>query len=242
MARTRFFDGPLPRILAHRGLATAAPENSLAAFRPALAAGATHLETDARASADGVAVLIHDPRIGPEGPEVAGLPLAELRQRLPGLCTLAEALAALPGARFNIDVKDIRAAGPVAAAIDAAGAAERVLITSFRAARRLATTRALPATATSASSAEVALALTGVRLRLRPLTRLALARVDALQIPERFGRLDLTDPRLIAAVHAAGAEVHYWVVNDPERMRDLVRRGADGVVTDRPDLATAALR
>ena len=55
-----YFDGPTPRVIAHRGLTIAAPENTLRAFRAALDAGATHLETDVHATVDGVAVLLHD--------------------------------------------------------------------------------------------------------------------------------------------------------------------------------------
>ncbi|MDQ1530743.1 MAG: glycerophosphoryl diester phosphodiesterase [Microbacteriaceae bacterium] len=242
MARTAWFDGPLPRILAHRGLALDVPQNSIGAFRAALAAGATHLETDARATADGTAVLVHDPRLGSDGPEVGSLRLAELRAAAPDVCTLAEALRALPDARFNIDVKDVRAAEPVAAAVLAAGAVDRVLLTSFRGSRRRAALRRLPPVAASASSGAVALALAATRLRLRLATRAVLAGVDAVQIPERAGSIDLTSPDRIAAFHAAGVEVHFWVVNDPDRMRELVRRGADGIVTDRPDLAAHALR
>jgi glycerophosphoryl diester phosphodiesterase len=239
--RTGWFEGRLPRIIAHRGLATDSPGNSLAAFSAALAAGATHLETDARATSDGVAVLVHDERLERDAAEVRGLTLERLRGLLPSVCTLDEALAALPEARFNVDVKDVRAARPVARAVLHRRAAARVLITSFRGSRRRRTVRRLPPVATSASSAAVVVALAGMVLRA-PLARAALAGVDAVQIPERSGRFDLSTERRIAAFHAAGVEVHFWVVNDPGRMRELVRRGADGIITDRPDLAAAALR
>ena len=50
-----------PITFAHRGAGgSEAPENSLAAFRRALARGATGLESDARLSADGEVVLVHD--------------------------------------------------------------------------------------------------------------------------------------------------------------------------------------
>ncbi|HET8867434.1 MAG TPA: glycerophosphodiester phosphodiesterase family protein, partial [Agrococcus sp.] len=52
-----------PRVLAHRGLALDAPENTMMAFFAAVDAGATFLETDAHATADGVAVLAHDPSL-----------------------------------------------------------------------------------------------------------------------------------------------------------------------------------
>ncbi|MEY4101904.1 MAG: hypothetical protein RIR88_38, partial [Actinomycetota bacterium] len=55
-----YFPTERPHILAHRGLALAAVENSLDAFRAALNAGATHIETDAQATLDGIAVLFHD--------------------------------------------------------------------------------------------------------------------------------------------------------------------------------------
>ena len=32
-------------------------------------------------------------------------------------------------------------------------------------------------------------------------------------------------------------QVHYWVVNDPDQMRHLLRAGADGIITDRTDIA-----
>ena len=50
-------------MLAHRGLALEAPENTLLAFVAALGIGITHLETDVHASRDGVAVISHDPEL-----------------------------------------------------------------------------------------------------------------------------------------------------------------------------------
>ena len=49
-----------PITFAHRGARTLEPENTLAAFRRALADGAGALESDAWLSADGEVVLIHD--------------------------------------------------------------------------------------------------------------------------------------------------------------------------------------
>lgn len=237
---TDWFEGPLPRILAHRGLALTAPENSVDAFRDAVAAGATHIETDVRATADGVPVLAHDPEL-PDGRSVAELTLADLRAALPALATLPEALSALPETPFNVDVKDPRAVAATASAVRAAGV-RRVLLTSFSARRRRAVLRLAPGAPTSASADAVACAVVGIRLRLPGVLRLALRGVQAVQIPERALRTDLSTPWAIRAVHTAGVEVHFWVVNDASRMRELVARGADGIVTDRPDLARDALR
>ena len=49
-----------PRICAHRGFKTVAPENTLAAFGAAIAMGADEIEMDIRFTADGVPVVAHD--------------------------------------------------------------------------------------------------------------------------------------------------------------------------------------
>lgn len=238
-----FLDGPRPRIIAHRGLASGAPENTLLAFLKALSAGATHLETDVHASADGEAVVSHDldlTRVAGREVRVEQLTLAELR-RIPlgdgqSFCSLAEALDAFPHARFNIDIKDGRAAAPAAAAIVKTRAADRVLLTSFSAARRRAATSALPEVAVSPSVSEFVPALLGSKLGVRPLTRRALRGFAAVQIPERRGPVRLVTARTVRAIQAAGAEVHVWTVDDVDDMARLLDLGVDGIVTNRCDL------
>jgi glycerophosphoryl diester phosphodiesterase len=240
MSRTAWFDPPLPRILAHRGLSLTVPENSVDAFRAALDAGATHLETDVRATLDGAPVLVHDPEL-PDGTPVDRLTLAALRRRQPAACTVGEALAALPHARLNLDLKARTAVAPTVEAVRAAGALPRVLVTSFSGRRRRPAVRALPGVATSASGADVLAALLAHRARSPRAMALALGGLDALQVPPYALGVDLGAPPFLDAVHRAGAEVHFWVIDEPERMRALVAAGADGIVTDRPDLAAAAL-
>jgi glycerophosphoryl diester phosphodiesterase len=231
-------------VLAHRGLATAAPENTLLAFVRALAAGAAYLETDVHASADGVAVISHDPdlrRVAGRDVRISQLTAAELSRidlgEGQGFPTLAEALDAFPDARFNIDVKDAAAAGPAADAILAARATSRVLIGSFSGRRRLAAVRRLPGVATSISSLGVAVTVIAAKLGARPLVRRALRGVDAVQIPLRVLGMRATTRRVIDAVHDAGAEMHVWTINDPAVMRRLLDRGVDGIISDRCDLA-----
>ena len=50
-------------IVAHRGAAALAPENTLSAFRIAIEQGADFVETDVQLTADGVPVLMHDPKL-----------------------------------------------------------------------------------------------------------------------------------------------------------------------------------
>jgi glycerophosphoryl diester phosphodiesterase len=238
-----FLSGPLPRIIAHRGLAIEAPENTLLAFLRALNAGATHLETDVHGSADGVAVISHDPDlsrlVGRDVP-IEQLTMNELRRVDLGhgqsFCSLAEALDAFPEARFNIDVKDSRAATPTAEAVLKARATERVLITSFDEKRRRATADALPGVASSASVTRFLPAILGAKLGLSGVARSALRGLVAVQIPERDHGARLVTARTVRILHAAGVEVHVWTVNDPRDMTRLLDLGVDGLVTDRCDL------
>ncbi|GAA2173152.1 glycerophosphodiester phosphodiesterase [Agrococcus versicolor] len=244
-----FLEGPRPRILAHRGLAVEVPENTLAAFAAAIAVGATHVESDVRVSADGVAVLAHDATLervgGGQGridvSSASALAAAGLAGGH-GVPTLAEALAALPEARFNLDLKVPGAVEPAVRAIREAGATDRVLVTSFDETTRARAVAALPGVATSASRAIMTRALVAVRLRRRGALRRALAGIDAVQVPERLGRVRIVDARSVAAFHDAGVEVHVWTVNDAGAMRRLVALGVDGIVTDRADVAVATLR
>lgn len=231
-------------MFAHRGLAIGAPENTRMAFDLALAAGASHLETDVHASKDGVAVICHDAelsRIASLSASVAELTFAELRAlSLPNgqrLMSLAEALEALPHAHFNIDVKVAAAVAPTAAAILASDATDRVLITSFSEGRRRATVRLLPGVASSASAPRFAVAVVAAKLGLSPVVRRALRGLVAVQVPQRAGPLRITTPRVIRAMHRAGVEIHVWTVNDESEMTALLDLGVDGLVTDRTDLA-----
>lgn len=236
-------------MLAHRGLALGVPENTLASFENAVAAGADYVETDVNASADGVAVVVHDPaldRIAGRPDRVAKLTLEQLRLVDLGggvrFVTLQEALEALPETRFNIDIKSEDVAAPAAAAIVAAGAADRVLITSFSRSRRQAAVSALgERVAASASASEFVPALLLAKLGLTPLLRFVLRRVDAVQIPMRVFGLHTTTRRTVARLHAAGVEVHVWTINDVDVAKGLIQRGVDGIVSDRADLMLAAM-
>lgn len=231
-------------MLAHRGLALEAPENTLLAFAKALAVGVTHLETDVHVSADGVAMCSHDPdlrRLVGRTVRVEQLTSHELR-RVPlgeaqGFCSLADALDAFPEARFNIDIKAAGAVLPTIAAVRDARAIPRVLIGSFSPARRLAVVRELPGVATSVSARGAIAAVNAARAGRVGVVRRILRDVDAVQLPTRMLRLPTFTRRTIAAFHAAGVEAHAWTINDPAEMTRLLDLGVDGIVTDRADLA-----
>lgn len=255
MSAHPYFDSPAPRVLAHRGLTTvedAHAENSVAAVVKAVAAGSLYVESDCHLTLDGEVVLFHDAtalRVAGDPRPIAELTLAELRTLMEdrgGLLTLADALDGFPDTRWNLDVKAAAAAEPVGRLI--APHAERVLVTSFSDERRraaLAACATAPGShgrpATSAGTSTIVRALAAATIGSRRRAADALRHVDALQIPERQGAVRVLTDRLLAAAGAAGAEVHVWTVNDPERMRELVARGVSGIVTDRADIALEAL-
>ncbi len=236
-------------MFAHRGLAVEAPENTMLAFAKAIAVGATYIETDVHASSDGIAVIAHDPdlkRLAGREVRIDELTFAELRKIDLGheqvFCSLAEALDTFPDTRFNIDIKSLAAAEPAAAAIVAARASGRVLVSSFNERRRQAALRLLPGVVSSSSARLFAVALIAGKVGLSPVVRRALRGLVAVQVPEKAIGLRITTERMIRRLHAAGVEVHVWTVNDPVRMHQLLDLGVDGIVTDRADLALSVLR
>lgn len=246
-----YFTATSPRVLAHRGLVAVGDghsPNTFAAFAAAHAAGVEYIESDCHVTSDGVVVLFHDETlesITGDPRRVDQVTSREMERQLAdlgGLVTLEQAFDAFPHVRFNIDVKTAAAAIPAGRII--AGHADRTLITSFADAHRMAALEAaLPARpATSAGRETIIRVLAAVSLRAEGWMLRLLAEIDALQIPERRGPIRVLSPRLVDYARAAGAEVHVWTVNDADRMRELVRAGVDGIVTDRADEALRALR
>jgi len=235
-------------VLAHRGLALEAPENTLLAFAKAIAIGVTHVETDVHVSADGVAMISHDPdlrRLAGRTARVEHLTSHELRRVDLGdgqaFCSLAEALDAFPETRFNIDIKIGGAVGSTVEAIRSANAVSRVLVGSFGPRRRIEAVRMLPGVATSVSARGAAGAIAAARAGRRATVRRILRDVQAIQIPPRVLRMGSFTARTMAAFHDAGVEVHAWTINDEADMERLLDLGVDGLVTDRADLAMRLL-
>jgi glycerophosphoryl diester phosphodiesterase len=240
-----------PRIFAHRGLTFQADiqvvdENTMGSFELALAAGADYLETDLQLTKDGVVVLFHDSdlsRLLGSRQLISTLTLDELKQlRLPfggEIPTLQETLEKFPTAKFNLDFKTPSTVSPGMAVISAAGAFERVLVSSFSEASRVRALAHSPVPlASSAGSSKVLSSYTLARLGLTRRLASSLRSVHALQIPTKMYGIDFTHPRFVEAVLNQDKEIHYWTVNDPAEMVSLFTLGAHGIVTDRTDIAS----
>ena len=250
-----FLDVPTPFVMAHRGFHPGGLENSMAAFAAAVDLGVTHLETDVRATSDGVLVTFHDARLDrvtTARGRLERLPWSRLRRvRIGGaepIPTLEEVLGTWPQLRVNVDLKSASAVAPFVEVIRRTGALHRVLVSSFSGRRRAAAVRALRRegpVAYSPAPAGVAAVLAAAHLGARPGTAdrisAALGGACCLQVPELAGPLRVVSADLVTAVHAAGRQVHVWTVDDPAQMRRLLDLGVDAIVTNRSDLALAAI-
>lgn len=246
--RAAYLDSPCPLAFAHQGFSGNGAGNSIAAFSAAVELGYQYLETDARATRDGVVLAFHDAtldRLTDGSGRIAALPWHELqRAKINGvepLARLEDVLGTWPEIRLNIDVKDAATVEPLARVIERTRAHSRVCIASFSDRRRRAVLRRLSAPVASSAGREVT---TAFRLGAGSqwLTDHALRDVDCLQVPERAGLLPVVTADTVAAAHRVGRQLHVWTVNDAQAMHRLLDLGVDGIITDRADVLREVLR
>lgn len=244
-----FLDAVAPIALAHRGYAPDGCENSMRAFERALELGYRYLETDVRATSDGVALAFHDARLDRVTDmrgRISELPWSRVRRaRIGGrepIPRLDELLAAWPDARVNIDVKAAQAITPTVDAIQRTGAIDRVCVGAFSGQRVTQLRAALgPRLCTALAPGEVfALRNLAAGRRVPSSGRTPITDPDGaprcVQVPARVGRLTFTDVRLVATAHELGLPVHVWTVNDRSQMESVLALGVDGVITDAADV------
>jgi glycerophosphoryl diester phosphodiesterase len=242
-----------PLVAAHRGGALLWPENSLRAFREALALGVDLVETDVHLTADGEVVIIHDPTLDRtttgQGPvrDARRADLAALRLRgrdgrptEEPIPTLRQLLALLgptrAGLLLEIKVGPDRRRYPgieeaVLARLAEAGLAPRTRVMAFEP-ETLARLRELdPALPTVWLVSRRTLEAAG-RSAAEVVESAAGAGFRHLGIEHR-----LLDAPVMAAARAAGVTVGAWTVNEEADIRRVAALGADVVITDRPDLA-----
>jgi glycerophosphoryl diester phosphodiesterase len=213
-------------------------------------------DLDVRATADGAIVCVHDATVDRttdgHGP-VESLKLSELRKLDAGyrwtgdggktnpyrgkgiqVPTLEEVFKRHPRMRMVVEMK-VRTpefAHATCKAIRDSGMEQRALVASFDYGALDAFRQACPEVATSMSQreAQVLVGLSALRLS-------AAYSPDAiaLQVPERFGGIEILTPGLIKAARGRNLRVHAWTINDEAALRRLIELGVDGVMTDRPD-------
>jgi glycerophosphoryl diester phosphodiesterase len=246
-----FLTGPYPRAFVHRGWHYEdldGMENSLSAFRRAVAEGYHYVETDVHATSDGVVVVQHDPvldRTTDSTGVVAQLPWQVVRTAKIGgrepVSRLEDVLEELPEALFNIDVKAEEAIEPLINVLRRANAFGRVCVASFSE-TRLERVRRSAGDELLTSMGTRAIARLWASGRLPRFVRARLGHQRIAQVPARQGRLTVVDKRLIAAARRRGIEVHVWTIDEPDQMNELIDLGVDGLMTDRPGVLREVLQ
>ena len=245
--------GPPAQVAAHRGGALLWPENSLQAFRNALALGVDLLELDVHLTKDGEVVVIHDPTLertttatGAVGvARLADLTGARLRGRDGAVTdepvpTLARVLDLLrPSfAELLLEIKVDPARRPYAgieektlALVTAKGLRERTAVMAFE-----------PDTLRRVRALDAGLRTTMLVSRARVERERATASTVvgwATEVGATSLGVDhrVVDAALVAAVRQAGLRLAVWTVNAEPDIRRVLDLGVDIVISDQPDLA-----
>ena len=230
-------------IVGHRGAAGVAPENTLASFEAALAAGAASVELDVRATIDGHAIVFHDATVDRFEPgtrdgavsrrsllQMKGLDVGASLGR-PGcfVPSLDETLRALRGRAFvHVEVKGAGPGGFLAL---------RLAIETIRRLRMGG----------------------DVVLSSFPVAVLRRARAEASEIPRALivdsraaawgvegaagcgceglhALHSLVNAGMIARCRAAGLSLRAWTADERADVERLMTIGVDGIVSDFPGL------
>jgi glycerophosphoryl diester phosphodiesterase len=225
-------------VVAHRGASVEQPENTIEAFEAAIDAGADAVEFDVRMTADGHAVVMHDPDVSrtTEGHGlVAEMRLEEILKL--GVPTLEEALRCLSGrAAADIEIKNLPgepdftpdrepAVEATLAALDSVGFSGQVIVSSFnpvsiRHSRSLR--RDVPTGLLTEYEVEVEEALKRATTNGHPWVLPFVLKV--LEAGDGFAD----------HVHEGGVLLGVWIADDPETARRLFEFGADAVATNDP--------
>jgi glycerophosphoryl diester phosphodiesterase len=234
-------------IIAHRGASGNAPENTLAAFRKAVALGATFIETDLQLSRDARFVAIHDATVNRTTNghgAVHDMTLAELRrldagswfgsefagERIPTLEEVLE-FSKKHDVVFYLEIKPGGSWGGEHALIGAlreSGEIPRALVISFDAAIIQSLRKIEPTLMTG--------------LLYDGQIENPLDKAVAIGARQLAVRGDLVTPALLAEARKKDLQVVCWTVNHSAHMRMLAAAGVDGIMSDYPDRLVAAVR
>lgn len=246
----RIFTVARPVIFAHRGASAHAPENTLAAFRLAVEHRADAIELDAKLTADGKVVVIHDQTVDRTTGErgvVRKMTLAQLkaldagsffdstfaRERIP---TLEEVFVAVGGhLLINVEITNyasISDALPdkIIDLITRYRMEDRIIVSSFHPLNLMRIHNQMP----KIPVAILALPGKGGRLARGWLGRL---------FSPKFIHPHYQDisSSMVRAEHRRGRLINAWTVNESEDMRRLFKLEIDGIITDDPRLARRVL-
>lgn len=227
-----------PLVIAHRGASAEALENTLAAFRRALALKVDGIELDVQLTRDGVPVVFHDttlPRLTSARGRLAARTwpeLAALRVRgTEPIPRLVDVLRLTRGrAVVQIELKAGVSVAPVVRAIAAARATTSVILASFEPGLVRDALRLAPAVPRMLISE-------GRRSPAAIARQLAELGASGVSVNHRA----IPDAAWIGYFQLRGYRVWTWTVNDVRTARRLAGWGIDGLLGDNPALLQGAV-
>jgi glycerophosphoryl diester phosphodiesterase len=229
-------------VIAHRGAAGSAPENTLASVALAVEQGADLVEIDVQESADGEVVVVHDSdlmRVGGAAIKIWEATSDELQEvdvgswygpefsgeRVPNLEQVLEICRGR--SRVVIELKyyghNQRLEKRVAEIVDRAGMEDHIILMSL------------------ASDIVTSMKATRPDWTVGLLTAKAVGNLTRSNADFLAVHVGIANHRFVRRAHAAGKEVYVWTVNDKLNMSRMMSRGVDGIITDHPALARAVL-
>jgi glycerophosphoryl diester phosphodiesterase len=217
----------------HRGARAYEPENTLRSYKKALELGVDAVELDVRSTRDGEIVVIHDADVDKttNGKGLVNqLTLKEIKQLSAGknekIPTLQEALDFLDKkARVLIELKETGLEEKVLKAIGERGLEKNVIIVSFL-------EDALKKVRELNDKVETGLIYTKYKNPIKAASDLKASYLLPLY---RF-----THSADVQKAHQSGLKVIVWTINKPEEVAEYVKKGVDGITSDKPDILTEA--
>jgi len=230
------------KVIAHRGASAAAPENTMAAIRRAIADGADWIEIDVQETADGEVVVIHDS----DFMKLAGVNLKVWE-------ATTERLAEIDiGGWFAPEFTDERVPTLAAVLTEVKGRSRLIIELKYYGHDQQLEKRVIDlieAAEMQGDTMLMSLEYAGIRKvrALRPdwkvglLSARAVGDLTRLDVDFLAVNLTLARSALIQAAHAAGKELYVWTINDALSMSQMMSLGVDGVITDEPLLGREVL-
>jgi glycerophosphoryl diester phosphodiesterase len=212
-------------LLGHRGARHYAPENTLVSFDLAMAHGCDGFEFDVRSSADGQAVICHDPRL--MRLTVASSSYAELTARCPSLTTLEEVLSRFAArAYLYVELKVPGLEDVLLSALVAHPPQRGYIVASF-----------FPDVITTVHARDA-----NIPLGFICGNREELPRWRSLPIAMVAPRVNLLGAELVSELHEGHKQVFVWTVNKVKKMQSIAALGVDGIVSDDTELLSHTFR
>lgn len=245
-----------PLVFAHRGGGGLFPENTLGAFEYSSKMKVDFLELDVHSTIDGELVVLHDSRVDRTtngNGRISEMTLEAVKKLDAGyhftlddgktfplrgkgitIPTLKEIFNALPSMKFNIEPKQDAPSitKPLCELIRERKMTEKVIVGSFRQTAIDEFRQECAEVATSATPSEVSKFLAMYKIGLGESYS---PPMQALQIPQNLGYLNIVSKDFIETAHKLNLQVHVWTINNQTDMERLIDAGVDGIMTDYPD-------